>query len=230
MKKKFWAVLCAMAMVLGMSSFAFAEAEEAEEDAAYENYMVMEGFDGESAWTILLNANDGTGTVSIASSADDVEALYGELTAGEGTFSILNEEDSTEYVFNFEEHDNATLTFSNEDGTISFDAVFVNSSIAEVINDYYWYAGKDTAGDSVIVGFNEDLDYIILGYVFADGTDDSFLGFSYDAENGVASDEDGEEYNMSFEMDDTGLFLTADFDGESVDLYFVNPGVFPECE
>ena len=230
MKKRLMAILCAGAMVLGMSSFAFAEAET-ESAPDYENYLVMQGFDGENAWTVLLNANDATGTASIASSAEDVEALYGEVTFGDGSFSILDEEDGQEYAFNYEEHDNANLTFSNEDGSTTFDAVFVNPSIAEVINDYYWFAGADSEGDSLTIGISEDLDWIILGYVFADGSEDVFFGMEYDAETGIATDDDGDEYSISFDFsDDSGLFMSTDFEGEVIDMYFVNPGVFPEFQ
>lgn len=230
MKKRIIALMMAGALALGMGCMAFADETEGE-NAVYEDYLVMNGFDGENAWTILLNSADATGTVSIASSEDDVQALYGSFEGDGESFTIHNEEDDTDYTFMYEEKDNANITFSNADGSTSFDGVFVNSSIAEVINDYYWYAGKDGDGDSLVLGISDDLDYVIFGYVFADGSDDAFLGCDYDAESGIATDADGNEYPLTLEFtDDSGLFVDATFDDATTPLYFVNPGCFPEFE
>lgn len=234
MKKRILAALLAGALAVGMGTAAFAEGESETESAAYESYVVMNGFDGENDWTILLDSGEGKATVAIASSVDDVQALYGDYTVDdEGeSFTISNEEDGKDYVFKYVENDNATVTFSNQDGSVSFDGVFVNPSIAEVINDYTWYAGKTSAGNSVTIGFDEEVKYLICGLVYADASEeDQFFGLGFDVDTGKAADTEGNEYDFSFEpSDESGLFATVNFDGEKIDMVAVNPGVFPEFE
>jgi len=243
MKNKMLAFLLTGAMALSMTSAVFAGETEASTEGTDSPYAVMQGVDADNtAWTILFNLTDPsapTATVAASASTDDVAAITGDLAfdTDNGKFTITDSE-GTVSTFLYKDETACTSSFASENGKTSFTCSAVDPTISEVINDYIFYTGLDSEGDSRTIGFNSDMSYMLFGFKFADGSDQAALAWQVkDVQKDglnisatVVSDE-GDEYPITIAFaDDSAITCTISFDGEEYQASLVNPGVFPEFD
>lgn len=107
----------------------------------------------------------------------------------------------------------------------------MNSSIAELVNEYVWYAGRDQNNDAVTMGFNDAVDTLILGMVYSDGSEDEFVAMTIDSEAGKVIDDSGNEYDFGFEVsEESPLKAVVTLNGEKIDVCGIDSDVFPEFQ
>lgn len=172
MKKKLLALL-----MVGMMAFSANVYAEEGAEAATEDSLVMQGLDDNGiTWTLVLSTTDPYACVALTPPGEETTYVYGEVAYADSSFVITDEEDGADYEFGYQDISETETILTYEPTGSEVQLTFVDQSVMDSNENYSIYAGLESDGTQLTMGFDWDNMEMAVNEKGTDGTEQLLEG------------------------------------------------------
>ncbi len=195
---------------------------------------LWQGYMNGSSYTFRIDPEEGTACIAKTAEDGTAEIISGACAVDESGLLTVTGEDGTIQSWTASAVSSCAITASGEDGEITL--VRADPNLAELINDYAWYAGLSEEGDAYTYGIALDCSKLIFGFYTEEDetlyeTELSLTqtGGGDGTISGTAVDDEGTQYTFSYSLiEDNPVHASITLNGETCEVSAIEARVFSQ--